>query len=124
MALTGEPFSTAQAAERLAAVTATGVDAVFLAEHEGRIVGLAALHWAPQLHRPALGARVLALVVADGLRGGGIGAALLDHCEAHARAQGCGFMEITSDRVRTDTHRFYARQGYEATSLRFRKKLG
>lgn len=122
--LTGEPVTPAQAAERLAAVGATGMDAVFLAERDGQPVGLAALHWAPQLHRPALGARVLALVVAEEARGGGIGAALLDHCEAHVRAQGCGFMEITSDRARTDTHRFYVRQGYDATSLRFRKTLG
>lgn len=121
--LTGEPVTPAQAAERLAALGATGTDAVFLAERGGRPVGLAALHWGPQLHRPAPGARVLALVVAEEARGGGIGAALLDHCEAHARAQGCGFMEITSRHEHTGAHRFYARRGYDASALRFRKAL-
>jgi len=121
--LVGTDVSADAAAARLAALSATGHDGVFLAERNGTPLGLVALHWGPQIHRTPLTARIVSLVVTEAARGQGVGAMLLDHCETIARAQGCGVMELTSDAGRTDAHRFYRRHGYDGSSIRFRKQL-
>jgi len=59
------------------------------------------------------------MVVEEGLRSQGIGAALVRAAEAWLKERGCGVIEVTSNLVRTDAHRFYERIGYERTSLRF-----
>ncbi|MGC2485929.1 MAG: GNAT family N-acetyltransferase [Acidimicrobiales bacterium] len=56
-------------------------------------------------------------------RSRGVGAQLLDAAEALARREGCYRMQLTSRNVRLDAHRFYERQGFEATSQGFKKLL-
>lgn len=48
-------------------------------------------------------------------RGSGIGAALLRWTIAWARAEGCGVVQLTTDRSRPDARRFYESLGFVAT---------
>lgn len=65
------------------------------------------------------------LVVADGVRGQGIGRLLCQSAEDWARGRGLDKLRVTSRSTRTDAHRFYLRDGYEAvkTSMVFEKDL-
>jgi GNAT superfamily N-acetyltransferase len=68
-------------------------------------------------------ARLTALVVDAKARGGGIGAILVAAAEEAGRAMGCGVLELTSGAGRLDAHRFYQREGFRSTSVRFSKDL-
>ena len=46
-------------------------------------------------------------------RGLGIGKKMMDEAHAIARQQGCGLVQLTTDRSRKDAHRFYEELGYE-----------
>lgn len=55
--------------------------------------------------------------IASGLRGKGIGEALVREAIARARAHGCTIVQLTTDRSRADAHRFYERLGFKATHV-------
>lgn len=55
--------------------------------------------------------------IASGLRGMGIGEALVREAIARARAHGCAIVQLTTDRSRADAHRFYERLGFKATHV-------
>jgi PhnO protein len=63
------------------------------------------------------------LVVAEGLRGGGIGTALVEAAAERLKAAGCGLLEVTSNIKRSRAHGFYERLGFERTSYRFARIL-
>ena len=54
-------------------------------------------------------------------RSQGIGAAILDAAESLAQERGCYRIQLTSNSVRTDAHRFYSAHGYSATHRGFKK---
>ncbi|MFE5482882.1 GNAT family N-acetyltransferase [Streptomyces sp. NPDC056527] len=45
-------------------------------------------------------------------RGGGLGRELMARAVERARARGCALVRLTSDKQRTDAHRFYASLGF------------
>jgi len=51
------------------------------------------------------------------LRGRGLGGALMTYVRAEARAAGCGALQLTTNAVRVDAQRFYARFGFEASHV-------
>ncbi|NLS19825.1 GNAT family N-acetyltransferase [Rhizobium sp. P40RR-XXII] len=57
------------------------------------------------------------------LRGQGIGAAMIDFCIGEARARGMRMVQLTSNAVRKDAHRFYERLGFKPTHLGFKMTL-
>ncbi len=63
------------------------------------------------------------LVTDPSLRSRGYGASLLGWLAEFARAEGCGELHLDSGTHRTDAHRFYRREGLEASSLHFRRVL-
>jgi ribosomal protein S18 acetylase RimI-like enzyme len=90
---------------------------------QGGLVGAVTLAITPVLHRPRPVGRISMLVVAEKMRGAGIGAALVAEAERRLKAKGCGLIEVTSNRKRLRAHIFYERLGYERTSYRFAKVL-
>lgn len=61
--------------------------------------------------------------VLPGRRGSGIGASMVAHAVAEARAAGAGVLQLSSSKKRTDAHRFYERLGFAKSHDGFKLKL-
>jgi GNAT superfamily N-acetyltransferase len=63
------------------------------------------------------------LVTLPEARSRGYGSALLAWLAEFGRAQGAGQLHLDSGKQRVDAHRFYEREGFEASSLHFKRSL-
>ena len=108
----GYPLDEATMRARLAQVREHRVGEVFIAADAcDRVLGWT--HVVPRLHlEEAPFAELAGLIVADGARGNGVGAALLLAAEAWAREHGHVRLRVRSNVVRERAHRFYVREGY------------
>ncbi len=112
----GHPLPAAVLADQLAMWEHTPHAAVLVADIDGVVAGVAAVAATPHLGRPGRSARLVGLVVADGRRGRGIGAALVHAAEERARDWDCDQLELTSSRSRDAAHAFYPALGYRDQS--------
>ena len=97
---------------------------VLVADLDGEVVGVCQVMIFPHFQRAGGWCCELESVhVREDCRSRGVGAALLAAAEAMAVAAGCYRIQLTSRKVRTDAHRFYRANGYEATSEGFKKLL-
>ncbi|HEX5723988.1 MAG TPA: GNAT family N-acetyltransferase, partial [Longimicrobiaceae bacterium] len=119
----GYPCGAEAMAARLARLLAHPDHHTLVAEAEGRVVGLAGLLRGLSFTHDGPYVRVVSLVVDPECRGRRHGAALLRAAEAWAREVGAESMHLTTGAHRTRTHEFYRRQGFDATGLRFYKRL-
>lgn len=94
-----------------------------ICEREGRPVGVLNLRMEPQLHHAGAVAEILEFAVAVPCRGQGAGRFLLAQACQCAREAGCVLIEAACNQTRVSAHRFYRREGMEATHLRFAKRL-
>jgi ribosomal protein S18 acetylase RimI-like enzyme len=117
----GYDVTAAEVKKRLAALKKAGEPA--LIAERGILAGILTWHVTPVLHRPRPVGRITMLTVAEGLRGQGIGTALVAGAEKRLAAKGCGLIEVTSNTRRLRAHAFYERLGYERTSYRFAKAV-
>jgi GNAT superfamily N-acetyltransferase len=93
-------------------------------EREGRVVGCLQLTVIPGLsRRGATRAIIEAVRVAASERGEGLGGVMIGWAIDESRRLGVNLLQLTSDRTRTDAHRFYERLGFEATHLGFKMRL-
>lgn len=105
-------------------IAASSDTVLVVGEDEGRVVATFTLSILPGLSRGgASRALVEAVRVASDRRSRGIGARLMADAEERARAAGCAMIQLTTDRTRTEAHRFYERLGYVASHLGFKKPL-
>jgi len=118
----GYPSGAEEVDERLDRLHVVG-DRVFVAEAGGAVVGLAHLQVTPALERERPAARIGALVVDEGHRGGGVGRALMHALEGEARMRGCELLYLTTSERRDDAHAFYERVGLEQTGRRYSRTL-
>lgn len=89
---------------------------ILILDLDGRVVGMAQLNYARGLGRKGMRrCTIEAVRVASNLRSKGLGAILIDNCLDMARARGCGMVQLTTDKRRTDAHRFYQRLGFDAS---------
>ena len=101
-----------------------GVTTILVAERAGVIVGTMQLTVLPGLsHRGSNRAQLEAVRVAAAGRGGGIGSEMIRWAIAEARRRGCGMIELTSNRQRTDAARFYERLGFAPSHTGFKLAL-
>lgn len=121
----GYPTTTAELAERLTPLLGAADHVVLVAADAGdRPLGWIHLTIEAGLeHAPAGG--IHGLVVDEGHRGDGIGAALLAAGERWAAERGLDGMVVRSRVARERAHRFYEREGYrlEKTSRVYVKRL-
>src|SRR5262249_5848797 len=92
---------------------------VIVAEDEtSAIVGMASVTFRPQLRLTSDLVTIDELVVADSVRGRGVGRALLDHVKAIAVDASAGRLELETNRARESYRReFYVKNGFvEANS--------
>lgn len=87
------------------------------------IAGVLVWHCLNPLHVAPEWGLISALVVDEGARGSGVGAALLAVAESHAQARGCSQLELSSSLKREGAHRFYLAQGYVERPKRFVKTV-
>ena len=87
-----------------------------VAEAEDRVVGTMQLSYLPGLaRRGALRAQIEAVRVHQAYRGRGLGQAMVSWAIGQARERGCALVQLTTDKSRTDAHRFYERLGFIAS---------
>ncbi|MCQ1953962.1 GNAT family N-acetyltransferase [Arthrobacter sp. zg-Y238] len=90
----------------------------------GKIAGTLQLTLIPCL---ALGGatrlQVEAVHVRADLRSNGLGAAMMDWAVAEGRRNGATLVQLTSNARRESAHRFYQRQGFDASHIGFKRVL-
>lgn len=103
------------------------VGRLLVAELDGRIAGYATLLARIEADErdeiPYTFAMVGDLAILEGLRGQGIGEALLMECEKGARAAGQKWLRLDVLAANTSARRFYARMGLEERLLTLEKAL-
>ncbi len=97
---------------------------LIVAEFGGEVVGTFQISYQPGLARGGMTRAIVESVhVAAAHRGQGIGAQMMAQAIAMAREAGCGMVQLTSNKVRLDAHRFYRRLGFEQSHEGFRLML-
>jgi ribosomal protein S18 acetylase RimI-like enzyme len=119
----GYPSEVGQAADRLHSLADHRDIRAYVAEQHGKVVGFMGLMAFPAFHRDGLHGYITALVVDSGLRGGGIGGALLQAAEAWFAERGVKRVNLTTALHREAAHSFYEKHGYTFTGKRFTKIL-
>lgn len=97
---------------------------IILFEENGDAVGIGMLCIFYPLHHAQKIAEVMELVVMSDTRGKGIGRKLLDEMTKIALNNECAGIELASNKKRIDAHRFYKREGFSDSHLKFTKPLG
>ena len=73
--------------------------------------------------RGAWRGQIEAVRVASGRRGEGLGQRLLEWAIDKCRERGCRIVQLTTNKSRTDAHRFYERLGFKASHIGYKLEL-
>ncbi len=115
-----DPSRVEDYARVLARMTAQG-QSVLVAEEDGRVAGALVLAIVENItHKGAPYAIIENVVVDEAARGKRLGEALIEQAIAEARRAGCYKVSLTSNKRRTEAHRFYERLGFVQTHEAFR----
>ncbi|RUT35009.1 GNAT family N-acetyltransferase [Arsenicitalea aurantiaca] len=99
--------------DALAAITADPHQDLFIAEAEAKRVGTFQLSYLPGLARLGAWRGIIEAVhVIPEARGSGIGTQMIGFAVQRCRERGCTMVQLTSNKARTDAHRFYERLGF------------
>lgn len=108
----------------LAAIDADPNEEMWIVERDGIAVGCFQLSFLPGLMRRGMWRGQIELVhVADGARNLGIGSQMMRWALDRCREKGCGMVQLTSNKKRTDAHRFYERLGFARSHEGFKYYL-
>ncbi len=89
---------------------------LIVAEADGQVAGTLQLNLVPGMSRHGLlRAQIEGVRVAAGYRRHGLGRAMIEWAIGQARSQGCGLVQLTSDKRRPDAIRFYESLGFTAS---------
>ena len=119
----GYPVDDAALAPRLERLLARDDQKIVIAEGEGRVLGMLALHVFPVLAYDRDLAMIMALVITEPARGLGVGRALIDRAEAVGKSLGASRLMVTTHNRRADAHAFYERLGFEFTGRRYVREI-
>jgi GNAT superfamily N-acetyltransferase len=87
-----------------------------VAERGGKVIGVLQLSFIPGLTRRGMWrGQIEGVRIAPAERGAGIGRAMLLWGIEECRKRGCGLIQLTSDKRRSDAHAFYEALGFRAT---------
>lgn len=116
--------STAQEVRRRLELTLPHPDySSWVAGADGRVVGFAGAWVGHFFEMNGSYGRLLALIVDSDFRGQGVGGALVREAERWVFGRGGAVLVVNSGNHRPEAHRFYQKQGYSATGVRFIKTL-
>ncbi|MEV0850069.1 GNAT family N-acetyltransferase [Streptomyces sp. NPDC049954] len=97
---------------------------LIVAVREGEVVGCLQLTTIPGLsRRGATRTLVEAVRVRASERSSGLGTQLMQWSIEESRQQGASLVQLTSDSLRTDAHRFYERLGFKGSHVGFKLAL-
>jgi ribosomal protein S18 acetylase RimI-like enzyme len=112
-------------AQAFAEIDASRDNALFVAERAGEVVGTFQVTLIPGLvERGRKRGKIESVHVAPEWRGAGIGKVMIAHALAFAEEHGVGLIELSSNKLRLDAHRFYRNLGFDQSHEGFKKKLG
>lgn len=98
---------------------------VAVRDDSDRVVGTMQLTLVPSLARgAALRLQIEAVHVAGSEQGAGLGTAMMRWAADYGRSHGARLAQLTTDKRRTDAHRFYERLGYVASHEGMKLDLG
>ena len=99
-----------------AAIEAQSGNEVIVAVEEGAVIGCLQFNGIPGLARLGMKRGQIEAVRLDRrYRGSGVGTELIGYAIKRAREEGCGLVQLTTDKSRGDAHRFYERLGFVAS---------
>ena len=97
---------------------------LLVVEVDGAVVGTAQVTFITTLTgRGSTKMTIEAVQVREDMRGRRLGEALMRHCIELGRARGVHLVDLMSNAVRTDAHRFYERLGFTKSHAGFKLKL-
>ena len=96
----------------------------FVAEQGGHVTGFVDVEILPRLNFPGPQAWIPDLIVTDGERSRGAGAALLSRAKEVALERGAFSLTLESAYWRTRAHAFYAREGMDDAAKHFVRVIG
>ncbi|WP_333747870.1 GNAT family N-acetyltransferase [Streptomyces sp. IBSBF 2394] len=95
-----------------------------VAVRDSRVVGTLQLTIVPGLSRRGATRSIIEGVRIHGdERGSGLGTQLIEWAIDESRRQDCSLVQLTSDKTRTDAHRFYERLDFTASHTGFKLQL-
>jgi len=107
-----------------AAIESDPNQCLLVGELSGRVVAMLQLTFIPGLsRRGAWRANIESVRVTHELRGRSVGGWLIDEALTLARERGCKVAQLTSDKRRSEAHRFYGRLGFTASHEGFKLAL-
>ena len=102
-------------------VIAIQTEHILVYEESSAILAVIALHIVPELALAGDTATIKYFVVAEHMRGNGIGQQLEEACCAIAKAKSCARIQLHCGEQRERTHQFYYNLGYEESPKFFTK---
>ncbi|MFE5892283.1 GNAT family N-acetyltransferase [Streptomyces sp. NPDC056468] len=118
------PDNLAPYLDALARLSADPNQHLVVAVREGRVIGTLQLTIIPGLSRMGATRSIIEGVrIHADERGSGLGTHLIEWAVAESRRQNCQLVQLTTDKSRTDAHRFYERLGFTASHLGFKIQL-
>ncbi len=107
-----------------AAIRDNPAQTLVVVEASDVVVGTMQLTYVRTLsRRGGLRAQLEALRVRSDCRGSGLGQAMVQWAIDEAHRHGCALVELTSDKRRTEAHRFYMQLGFTASHEGFKLRL-
>ncbi|WP_329005780.1 GNAT family N-acetyltransferase [Kribbella sp. NBC_00709] len=95
-----------------------------VAERNDEVIGTLQLTFIPGLsRRGSTRGLIEAVRVAAPARGAGLGTTLIQWAIEESRTRGCTMVQLTSDKSRTNAHRFYTTLGFTNSHEGFKLKL-
>ena len=95
-----------------------------VAERDGQVIGCLQLTVILGLSRRAATRAIIESVrVGSSGRGSGLGTTMITWAIEESRRLGVELLQLTSDKSRTDAHRFYERLGFESSHVGFKLHL-
>ncbi|MDI7861508.1 GNAT family N-acetyltransferase [Rhizobiaceae bacterium n13] len=95
-----------------------------VAEIDGRVAGTLQLTFIAGISRQgAWRGQIEAVRVSTDRRGIGLGARMIEWAIGQCRARNCDLVQLTTDKSRTDAHRFYEKLGFKASHIGYKLKV-
>jgi GNAT superfamily N-acetyltransferase len=119
----GYETRTSEMQMRMEAVLANKNYATFVAVSKGKVCGMIGTQISYSYEHNNPGARILALVVSENVRGSGVGQALIAAAESNLARRNIRRVAVYTHFRRTKAHEFYEKLGYEKNGFRLVKEL-